>query len=863
MADGPMMRQYKQMKEQYPDMVLFFRLGDFYEMFDDDAKDVSAILNLTLTHRGDSPMCGIPYHAAKNYIKRLLDAGKKIAICEQMELSTKSNQLAKREVVRIITPATVVDEDLLDERSFNFILSIFQNSCAFCDVSTGDFHLRSIPKENRIQGIRAVLEQILPKEILVCEDEYFMDSSFKAAIDDFHAMVTKLPSWYFTVKTGYKLLCEQAGVNSLNAYGLQPNDKLIGPAGALLRYVKETSKTSVSYLTDYKVDSQDSYVFMDESSRRNLELFNNLFDGSSRYSLFDTINRTRTAGGSRLLKNWISFPLRDLNAIKERQEWVKFLYSNPTELSRVREAISTSRDLNRLTTRVLVKRAVPHDLVAIKQTIGAFFGLISQQYEKYSSLFEPNLTTDALNDCASYMNEIHNAINEECLGQFSEGQVILSGYDALLDEKRALKDNGDELLRQYLDKVKADTGLTIVKLGYNKIIGYFLEVPKGQVSRVPATFYRKQTLVNGERFTSDELIKYEKEMLTASATAEDRERELYNNLLTRCLELSPILNSFGHFLNTIDVYQSLAQVAVDSSFVCPEVTEEDVLEITDGRHPVVEHQLGPGKFVANSLDMSTRFCLITGPNMAGKSTFLRQNALIILLAHIGSFVPASSAKIGLVDKVFCRVGAMDNLARGESTFLLEMQEAAFILRTCTARSFVIVDEIGRGTSTQDGMSIAYAVMKDLMAKGPKTLFATHYHELTLMDTSSIRLLTLDVLEENGTVVFLRKVKDGVANSSYGIHVAKMAGIPASVIRDAKNFQNRHFADYSMSQSSLFINDDNNEAATSDLSALGPALDIIKELSELDVDHLTPMQAMILLSQFKEKSSEVKELTDVH
>ncbi len=859
MADGPLMRQYKQVKEQYPDMVLFFRLGDFYEMFDEDAKEVSSLLNLTLTHRGDAPMCGIPYHAAKNYIKRLLEFGKKIAICEQMELPENTKTLVKREVVRIITPATVVDEDLLDDKSFNYIISIFQNSCSFCEVSTGDFHLRNIAKENRIQSIRAVLEQIRPKEILVCEDEYFMDSSFKAAIDDFHAMVTKLPSWYFAVKSSYKLLCEQAGVTSLAAYGLQSNDKLIGPAGALLRYVKETSKSSVNYLTDYKVDSQDSYVFMDESSRRNLELFNNLFDGSTRYSLYDTINRTRTSGGSRLLKNWMAFPLRDLNAIKERQSWVQYLYSNSTELARVREAITTSRDLNRLTTRILVKRAVPHDLVGIKQTISAFFGLISEQYDKYRTLFEVNLTNEALSQCADYMNEIHKAINEDCLGQFSEGEVILSGYDELLDEKRALKDHGDEVLKTYVEKVKAETGITIVKLGYNKIIGYFLEVPKGQVSKVPATFYRKQTLVNGERFTSDELIKYEKEMLSASATAEERERQLYNALLDRALQLSPILNSIGHFLNTVDVYQSLATVAVDSAFVCPEVTEEDVLEITDGRHPVVEQQLGAGKFVANSLDMKIRFCLITGPNMAGKSTFLRQNALIILLAHIGSFVPAASARIGLVDKIFCRVGAMDNLARGESTFLLEMQEAAFILRTCTSRSFVIVDEIGRGTSTQDGMSIAYAVMKDLMTKGPKTLFATHYHELTLLDTSSIRLLTLDVLEQNGTVTFLRKVKDGVANSSYGIHVAKMAGLPSTVIKDARNFQNRHFADYSLNQNSLFTNAAATEAsdAQEKLSTkASAALDLAQELLHADLDHLTPMQAMILLSTLKEKALEL-------
>lgn len=853
MADGPLMQQYRQMKEQYPGMVLFFRLGDFYEMFDDDAVEVSSLLNLTLTHRADSPMCGIPYHAAKNYLKRLLDAGKKVAICEQTELSTSSKALAKREVVRIVTPATVVDEGLLDDRDFSYIICVFQNSCAFCDVSTGDFHLRCIQKDTRIQGIRAVLEQVSPKEILVCEDEYFLDGPFKSAIDDFHAMVTKLPSWYFSTKGCFKLLCEHAGVKSLAAYGLAQNDKLLSPAGALLRYVQETSKSSVAHLTNYRVDSEDAYVFMDESSRRNLELFQNLFDGSARYSLFDTINRTRTSGGGRLLKSWLSLPLRNIDEIEVRQNWVKRLYSNPDELTRVGKAISSSMDMNRLTTRVLLKRAVPHDLVAIKQSIGAFFDLVSSNYETYSQLFEQNLTSQTLSQCADLMNVIHEAVNEECLGQFSEGQVILDGYDTVLDEKRAMRNHGDTVFKEYLDRFKEQNGITIAKIGYNRIIGYYIEVPKGQVQKVPTTFYRKQTLVNGERFTSDELIKYEKEMLSASATAEEREKELYTDLLDRVLALSPSLNAIGHFMNTIDVYQSLAVLAIDSSFVCPVMTKADVLEIKAGRHPVVERQLGPGKFVSNDLDMSTRFCLITGPNMAGKSTFLRQNALIILLAHIGSFVPATHARIGLVDRIFCRVGAMDNLARGESTFLLEMQEAAFILRSCTERSFVIVDEIGRGTSTQDGMSIAYAVMKDLMKKGPKTLFATHYHELTMIDTSGIRLLTLEVDGRSGDVVFLRKVKDGVANSSYGIHVAKMAGVPANVIKDARNFQNRHFADYSMNQNSLFTS---NEHVDDDVSSSGQwAVGIAREMEEVDLDRCTPMQAMIILSGLKEKAME--------
>ena len=853
MAETPLMRQYRQTKKEHADAVLFFRVGDFYEMFDDDAREVSALLNLTLTHKGDDPMCGIPFHAAKNYIKRLLDAGKKIAICEQMELPENAKSLARREVVRIVTPGTVVDGDFLDDRSFNYIICFFQQSMAFCDVSTGDFRMRSFEGNNRIQSVRTALEQISPKEILVCEDEYFLDGEFKDVVDRYpHAMVTKLAPWYFTRQSCYKLLCAQAKVKSLAAYGLKENDKLLSPAGALIRYITETSKASAGYLTDYKIESEDSFVSMDESSRRNLELFSSLSDGTSRYSLFGAVNRTQTGGGSRLLKNWLAFPLRDIDRIRERQDHVKAFVSDAPELARVREALSGALDLNRLVTRVILKRAVPHDLVGIKQTLGCFFSLVSEHPDRYLPLLEKSMDSDALSSCAALMDRIDRAINDQCLGQFQEGQVILPGYDEELDGMRKMRDGSDEVLRAYLDKVKAETGMTIIKLGYNRVFGYYLEVPKGQVSRVPSYFYRKQTLVNGERFTTDQLMQYEKEIMQANAQTEERERLLYEQILSDAAALDSYLNSIGHFMNTVDVYQSLATLAVDSDYVCPEMTADDVLEIRDGRHPVVEKQLGPGKFVANSLDMATRFCLITGPNMAGKSTYLRQNALIILLAHTGSFVPASYAKIGLVDKIFCRVGAMDNLARGESTFLVEMQEAAFILRNCTERSFVIVDEIGRGTSTQDGMSIAYAVMKNLIARGAKTLFATHYHELTMLDTSGIRLLTLDVLEENGSVTFLRRIKEGVANSSYGIHVAKMAGVPASVVRDAKTFQNRHFADYSMSQGSLFTSDAAPEDPASSPEALsGPAADIVKTLLSLNPDELTPMQALIHLSKLKE------------
>ncbi|MCF0238489.1 MAG: DNA mismatch repair protein MutS, partial [Sphaerochaetaceae bacterium] len=394
-----------------------------------------------------------------------------IAICEQMEPPGKG--LVKREVVRIVTPATVVDEAFIKDGDSNFIVSFYQYSCAYCDVSTGEFHLKSLDSKNKIASVKSVLQQILPKEILVCEDEYFLDFDFKVAIDTFPSMVTKLAPWYFTVKTGFLTLCDHAHVTNLVSYGIKDNDKILGPAGALMRYVKETSKSSVSHLTNYKVDKDEEFVFIDESSRRNLELFTSLFDGSTKTSLYGTINKTKTPGGNRLFKTWLSFPLRNKDEIVFRQNWVNTLVSDQEELKRIRETLSIARDLNRLTTRVFLKRAVPHDLIGIKQTIGAFLTLISSSFERYRTLFDTCLTDSALESCASLMNEINKSINEECLGQFTEGEVILPKYDQELDYKRSLRTEGSELLKKYLEEVKLETGLTILKLGYNRIYGYY------------------------------------------------------------------------------------------------------------------------------------------------------------------------------------------------------------------------------------------------------------------------------------------------------------------------------------------------------------------------------------------------------
>ncbi len=850
MSDTPLMKQYHDFKKQYADKILFFRLGDFYEMFDEDAVEVSSLLNLTLTHKGDSPMCGIPYHAAKNYIKRLLDEGKKIVICEQTELAESSKSLAKREVVRIITPATVVDEDFIDSKNFNYLFCVFQSYCSYCDITTGDFVLRNLNKNDRVQDLRQVLEQISPNEILVCEDEYYLDSDFKQAIDLFPCMITKLAPWYFNQKKAFELLCNHLQVKNLSAFGINENNKLCSSAGALLKYLLETSKSPVKQINSYRVEEQNSYLAMDESSRKNLELFKNLNDVSSKLSLCETINRCKTYSGFRLLKQYLSFPLCDIEQIRFRQKWVKYFVENPSELERVRNSINSSSDLNRLATRILMKRGTPHDLVGIKHSISIFFNLISADPEKYRLLFNSDINSENLEKVSELMNVIQKSVNPDFLGQYNPGRVIMVGYDEELDNLRMMKDESDKLLKNYLEKEKTKTGISIMKIGYNKIFGYYLEVPKGQLIKCPDYFYRKQTLVNGERFTTDELMNFEKDILSSEARAQEREQYLYDSICNMVVYNINTLNSIGDFISKLDVYQSFATLAMDSDYVCPEICEDDILFIKDGRHPVVEKQVGKINYVPNDLDMNVRFSLITGPNMAGKSTYLRQNALIILLAHIGSFVPASEAIIPVTDKIFCRVGASDNLARGESTFLVEMQETAYILRNCTNRSFVIVDEIGRGTSTQDGMSIAYAVMRNLISINCKTLFATHYHELTMLDNSNVHLQTLSVDENNGKITFLRKVVDGVANSSYGIHVAQMAGIPNPVIREAKSFQNRHFADYNMQQNSLF---------TSEFSSSFPeeaedsnSNEVIEELEQFNIDECTPMQAMLFLSKLKEK-----------
>jgi len=848
----PMRRQYLDMKKEHQDEVLFFRLGDFYEMFDDDAIEVSHLLNLTLTHRQDYPMCGIPYHAAKNYLKRLLDAGKKVAICDQVLNPDRPNDLAKREVIQIYTPGTVVEDEYLEPFSSNTVLSVCLSkntlSVAYSDMSTGDFQCKALKAGKNLESLGDMISSLTLREIIVADDQYFTDRRLRDVLDLSGVMVTKMPISYFSPRDAEKFIKKHFGCASLQTVGLGEKDPCVSPSGALLRYFSEMAKSELEQIKRIEVVTDDGKLLISESAKRNLEIVGSMTDGKGGHTLYSAINRTVTASGARLLKETLLNPLSDKAKIDSRLSWVEFLYSNTDERKRVRTLLSSSSDLIRLSAKFEMDRSVSRDLMSIGESLSAFFSLASE-HDSYLELLSEDLSDpDAL---VSLLDEITKAINPECTNLQHEGKIIIDGYSEELDALRKTQAESLGLLDGYLEKVKAETGLTILKLGYNKIIGHFLEIPKGQVSKAPESFIRRQTLVGGERYTTAELQDLEERIANAGEESLALEKRIYESIVRHAKDRCADILSIGNLFAKLDLYQSFADAAALYNYVKPEITEGGEVEIIGGRHPVVERNLPYGAFTSNDLESAKgRFILLTGPNMAGKSTYLRQNALIVLLAHVGSFVPAKKATIPLFDRIFCRVGASDNLAKGESTFMVEMQESAYILRNATRKSLVIMDEVGRGTSTQDGMAIAYAMMEYLKDAGAVTLFATHYHELTMLDTDGIRLMTLSVSEEKNHIEFLRKVIDGVSASSYGLHVASLAGVPQSVLRKAQYFQRKHFASYQISddggQMDLFIGSSKEDGEE------GGNEDLVNEILDFDVSSSTPLDALVLISSLQNK-----------
>jgi DNA mismatch repair protein MutS len=794
----PVMAQYRRAKERFADSILFFRLGDFYEMFENDAREASSLLDLTLTRRAGVPMCGIPYHAAPTYISRLLAAGKKVAVCEQTSQPVKG--LMNRDVVEVITPGTVMDDSYLPRNTNNYLLAIGRLadtlSLAYADLSTGEFAATSFPFAEREQTLKKELHRLDPREVITQESLLVEDPVTRALLGEREGLlVNRLPDWSFDLAACRSRLQQQLKVANLKGFGLREDSPEILAAGVLLEYLGETAKRALSHVSSLSVYADKSFAELDEATQRNLELLGNLQDGSRKYTLLEVLDQTRTSPGARKLRRWILTPLKDRGAIEKRHGAVESLYRDQVRLARLREALAGVLDLERLTARVAMERAHAKDLLAIKSTLQAVLtlggllagGKTAGASDGLEEIAEPIETRAGLmRDLTALLD---SAISEEPAVVLTEANLIKRGFNAELDRLHSLKDNAREILDTYLTEERTKTGISSLKLRYNKIIGYYFEVTKSNLALVPSHFIRRQSLVGGERYTTDRLADLESEINDATERIIEIEKNLFLEVRATTKQAVPWLLLVSDAVSSLDVFQSLAFAATVHGYVRPVMTDGVELSIREGRHPVVEAHLPGGAFVPNSLECSGDgrfFIILTGPNMAGKSTFLRQVALIIVMAQIGSFVPAASARIGIADRVFCRVGATDNLARGESTFLVEMNETAHILRSATARSLVIMDEIGRGTSTRDGLAIAWAVSIYILSKiGARTLFATHFHELTGLAHDKVANLSMEVLDRGGEIVFLKRVREGPSSNSYGIHVARLAGLPAETLAFAE------------------------------------------------------------------------------
>ncbi|MCR5495843.1 MAG: DNA mismatch repair protein MutS [Treponema sp.] len=856
----PVMQQYMSLKSQHKNEVVFFRLGDFYEMFFDDAVEVSRLLNLTLTHRGTSPMCGIPFHAAKIYIARLLRLGKKIVICEQVG-DPKAKGLTERKVVETITPGTALDAEYLEGNSNNFLaamcISHGMASYAFIDVTTASFSATSWHAAEMEENFPKELGRSSPRELLLpqslCNNEVI-----KASINMYPDMaVSYYPDWDFNPELSYRLLTSQFKTINLKSFNLEEDSPEIIPAGFLLDYLNKTTNSVVPHVKSINIYKDFQYLILDDSSRRNLEVVSNLRDGSNQFTLFDCVNYARTAMGNRKIRKSLLFPLTNLEKIKERQSHIEYFYCHRDILKNVAEKLSSILDIERLAGRIAMDRAHAKDLKALQNSLSSAL-LIRNLITDYNFNFEDEERAVQIIDL------IASSIDDDPATSLTDGRLIKSGWSEELDHWRKVHDDFDQILSEYESSERAKTGIPTLKIKYTNASGYFIEVSRGKLDKVPEDFIMRRSLVNGDRFTTARLQELEHELSEAGSKILELERDLFIEVRNRLHEQVSYLMSLAEEIAAIDFSASFAQAAIVNNWVKPELSDSLIFDIQNGRHPVVEKHLPAGEFVPNSLNISSQddesicFALITGPNMAGKSTYLRQNALIALLAQTGSFVPASSAKIGLVDRIFCRVGASDNLARGESTFLVEMTETANILRSASRKSLVIMDEVGRGTSTEDGLSIAWAVSEYLLDKLKcRTLFATHYHELTRIENPRLKLLCMDVLQQGESVTFLRKIKEGASENSYGIHVAKLAGIPDSVITRAKSILEHLQKLASDSEGEFIIPEKKEESSSKEFNSPGLFCDeeiILDEILSVDPDNLTPMEALKMLSRWKKTLS---------
>jgi DNA mismatch repair protein MutS len=791
-----MMQQYVEAKKLCGDALLLFRMGDFYELFYEDAKRAAEAVGLTLTSRDKStnpiPMAGFPHHQLEGYMAKLIQGGYRVAICEQVEDPKLAKGLVRREVTRVVSPGTLTDDGLLDPRESNYLAGICRDSgrqksddpyvgLAWVELSTGQFLAARI-RESRLAD---EMTRIAPSECIIAEGSDWADYNFPA-----RTMRTRRPTWAFGRDGAYETIEKHFGTQTLEGFGFEDDDEVaVRAAGAVLEYLIETQKSSLAHIERVIPYRPGQTLEIDQSTRRSLELTRTLREGRREGSLLSVIDRTVTAMGARQLSDWLANPLTHVDAIEQRLDSVEELIGDEQRRTDLREALRGVYDLQRLLTRVTTGRASPRDLGFVSQTLERLPLLKSLLSSSKSVLLQT--MHDALDLCPDVQQQLQIALKDELPLVAREGGIIRPGFNPQLDELRELAVGGKQWIAQYQATQLAESGIPSLKVGYNKVFGYYIEVTNAHRDKIPSHFIRKQTLKNAERYITPELKEYEEKVLTADDQAKELEYELFVALRTVVEEAAGRLRTAAAVLAQVDVLTALADLARRHDYCRPIVVDEPVLEIVEGRHPVLDIVEPQGSFVPNDTTCAPEnatLLLITGPNMAGKSTYIRQVALITLMAQLGSFVPARAATIGVADRIYARVGASDELSRGQSTFMVEMTETARILNTATTRSLVILDEIGRGTSTYDGVSLAWAVVEHLHDHvGCRTLFATHYHELTDLETSLARVVNLNVAvrEWDDRVVFLHKIIQGAANKSYGIHVAQLAGVPASVNSRAK------------------------------------------------------------------------------
>ena len=857
----PMMAQYLSIKEQHKSEVVFFRLGDFYEMFNEDAIEVSRLLNLTLTHRGSQPMCGIPYHASKIYIARLLRLGKKIVICEQVgEIPKGGKGIADRKVVEIITPGTAVETEYLEGNKANYLaaLSIHKGRVgfAFIDVTTSSFRATSWAANKMLENFSKELNRASPREFLL-PLSLKNNSDIQSVLQSHtNIAVSYYPDWDFSLENSYKKLTKQFNTVTLKSFDLEETDAEIVPAGFLIDYLEKTTNAKIPHINSIKKYSDNEFLMMDDSSRRNLELTENMRDGTSDYSLLECVNFSKTAMGFRLLRNWILFPLTNLKQIEDRQNRITTFYKDRILLEKVRADLSNILDVERLTGRIAMDKAHPKDIQALRFSLEKWIS-VKNYLEEFDFSFISSDYSKKIIDL------VKNSILEDPSTSLTEGGIIKEGWSEELDHWRNIHNNFNKVLMEYEAEEREKTGINNLKIKYTNASGYFIEVSKGKLSNVPPHFIMRRVLVNGDRYTTERLQSLEMELNESSTKILELERDLFIEVRTSIQQYISYLLQIADEISNTDVISCFAYAAIKHNWVCPTLENSTIFEIKNGRHPVVENHLPTGEFVPNDSYVCSddenlpSFNLITGPNMAGKSTYLRQNALIALLAQTGSYVPASYARIGIVDRIFCRVGASDNLAKGESTFLIEMIETANILHSATQKSLVIMDEVGRGTSTEDGLAIARAVSEYLLDSIKcRTFFATHYHELTRMEHPSLKMLCMQISEQNGTVVFLRKVIEGITENSYGIHVAKLAGVPDVVI-DRANVILAHIQNSASEKPIMPKEIEAKDTKINNYSSPGLFSDeeiIISEILSSDLDNITPLEALQNIARWKKNLS---------